>query len=64
MLLSAPFLGLMRASVALSLDLYGLLTKGDPVSWAGLVQRLEVSLKTVDGILDNWPRVFLPRNGN
>lgn len=42
----------------LSLDLYRLLAKGQPVPRTALAERLGVSVETVNCILDSWPGVF------
>ena len=42
----------------LSLDLYRLLAEGQPVPRKALAKRLEISLETVNRILDGWPGVF------
>ena len=42
----------------LSLDLYRLLADGQPVPRTALARRLEISLETVNRILDGWPGVF------
>jgi alkylmercury lyase len=42
----------------LSLDLYRLLSEGQPVPRSALAQRLEVPVETVNRILDGWPGVF------
>ncbi len=42
----------------LSLDLYRLLAEGQPVPRTVLAKRLEISLDTVNRILDGWPGVF------
>ncbi len=42
----------------LSLDLYRLLADGQPVPRTALAKRLEISLETVNRILDGWPGVF------
>jgi alkylmercury lyase len=42
----------------LSLDLYRLLAEGQPVPRTALAKRLEISLETVNRILDGWPGVF------
>jgi alkylmercury lyase len=42
----------------LSLDLYRLLAEGQPVPRTELAKRLEISLETVNRILDGWPGVF------
>ena len=42
----------------LSLELYGLLSGGQPVARALLAERLHVSVEIVDRILDRWPGVF------
>ena len=42
----------------LSLELYRLLARGQPVSRALLAQRVRIPVETVDRILDGWPGVF------
>jgi alkylmercury lyase len=42
----------------LSLELYRLLSGGQPVSRAVLAERLQSSVEMVDRILDGWPGVF------
>jgi alkylmercury lyase len=42
----------------LSLDLYRLLAEGQPVPRTALAKRLEISVETVNRILDGWPGVF------
>ena len=42
----------------LSLELYRLLSGGQPVARAVLAERLQVSVEIVDQILDGWPGVF------
>ena len=42
----------------LSLEVYRLLSGGEPVARAVLAERLQVSVETVDRILDSWPGVF------
>ncbi len=42
----------------LSLDLYRLLAEGQPVPRTALAKRLEISIETVNRILDGWPGVF------
>jgi len=42
----------------LSLELYRLLSDGEPVLRAVLAERLQVSVEIVDRILDGWPGVF------
>jgi alkylmercury lyase len=42
----------------LSLDLYRLLADGQPVPRTALARRLEISMETVNRILDGWPGVF------
>ena len=42
----------------LSLELYRLLSVGEPVTRAVLAERLQVSVEIVDPILDGWPGVF------
>jgi len=42
----------------LSLELYRLLADGQPVPRTALAERLEVSIETVNRILDGWPGVF------
>lgn len=42
----------------LSLELYRLLSVGEPVTRAVLAERLQVSVEIVDHILDSWPGVF------
>src|SRR5258708_35601030 len=42
----------------LSLELYRLLSGGQPVARAVLADRLQVSVEIVDRILDGWPGVF------
>lgn len=42
----------------LSLELYRLLSVGQPVARAVLAARLQVSVEIVDRILDGWPGVF------
>jgi alkylmercury lyase len=42
----------------LSLELYGLLSGGQPVARALLAERLHVSVEIVDRVLDGWPGVF------
>ena len=42
----------------LSLELYRLLSGGQPVTRAALAERLQVSIETIDRILDRWPGVF------
>ena len=42
----------------LSLELYRLLSVGEPVTRAVLAERLQVSIEIVDPILDGWPGVF------
>ncbi len=43
----------------LSLDLYRLLAEGQPVPRTGLAERLEISVETVNRVLESWPGVFL-----
>jgi hypothetical protein len=42
----------------LSLELYRLLSEGQPVTRAVLAERLQASAEIVDRILDGWPGVF------
>jgi alkylmercury lyase len=42
----------------LSLDLYRLLSKGQPVPRTALAERLDIPVETVSRILDGWPGVF------
>jgi alkylmercury lyase len=42
----------------LSLELYRMLSEGQPVPRGALAQRLAIPEKTVDGIIDGWPGVF------
>jgi alkylmercury lyase len=42
----------------LSLDLYRLLAEGQPVPRMALAKRLEISVESVNCILDGWPGVF------
>src|SRR5260370_10040737 len=42
----------------LSLELYRLLSGGQPVMRAALAERLRVAIETIDRILDRWPGVF------
>ena len=42
----------------LSLELYRLLSAGQPVARRVLAERLQVSVETVDSTLDDWPGVF------
>lgn len=42
----------------LSLELYRLLAEGQPVPHAALADRLDISVETVNQILDRWPGVF------
>src|SRR5258708_21208353 len=42
----------------LSLDLYRLLAEGQPVPRTALAKRLEISVETVNRIMDGWPGVF------
>ncbi|HEV2174387.1 MAG TPA: organomercurial lyase, partial [Nitrospira sp.] len=42
----------------LSLELYRLLSGGQPVRRAALAERLQVGIETIDRILDCWPGVF------
>src|SRR5581483_9728848 len=42
----------------LSLELYRLLSGGQPVARAVLAERLHVSVEIVDRVLDRWPGVF------
>src|SRR5258708_6498337 len=42
----------------LSLELYRLLSGGQPVARAVLAERLQISVEIVDPILDGWPGVF------
>ena len=42
----------------LSLELYRLLAKGQPVPRQRLAQRLESTVETVNKTLDSWPGVF------
>ena len=42
----------------LSLDLYRLLAEGQPVPRTALAKQLEISIETVNRILDGWPGVF------
>jgi len=42
----------------LSLELYRLLSEGQPVARAVLAERLQASAEIVDRILDGWPGVF------
>ncbi len=42
----------------LSLELYRLLSGGQPVARALLAERLQVSVEIVDRVLDGWPGVF------
>ncbi len=47
----------------LSLELYRLLSGGQPVARVVLAERLQVSIETVDRILDRWPGVFSDSKG-
>src|SRR5882672_1724209 len=42
----------------LSLELYRLLSEGEPILRAVLAERLQVSVEIVDRILDGWPGVY------
>ena len=62
---NAVALGIVRVFPALSLfeqrlslELYRLLSEGEPVLRAVLAERLQVAIETVDRILDRWPGVF------
>jgi hypothetical protein len=52
------FLSLDRFEQRLSLELYRLLSGGQPVARADLAARLQVSVDIVNRILDGWPGVF------
>lgn len=47
----------------LSLALYRLLAEGQPVPLTSLAERLEISIETVNRILDDWPGVFSDAQG-
>ena len=53
------FPALDRFEQRLSLELYRLLSGGQPVARAVLAERLQVSVEIVNRILDGWPFVFL-----
>ncbi len=42
----------------LSLELYRLLSGAQPVTRAALADRLQVTIETIDRILNRWPGVF------
>ncbi len=52
------FPSLDRFEKRLSLELYRLLSGGQPVTRAAVADRLESSVEKVDRILDGWPGVF------
>jgi alkylmercury lyase len=52
------FPALDRFEQCLSLELYRLLSGGQPVARAVLAERLQVSVEIVNRILDGWPGVF------
>src|SRR6266567_1452457 len=52
------FPALDRFEQRLSLELYRLLSEGQPVGPAVLAERLQASAEVVDRILDGWPGVF------
>jgi alkylmercury lyase len=52
------FPALDRFEQRLSLELYRLLSGGQPVACAVLAERLQVSVEIVNRILDGWPGVF------
>ena len=52
------FPSLDRFEQRLSLELYRLLSGGQPVSRGVLADRLEASVEVIDRILDGWPGVF------
>jgi alkylmercury lyase len=52
------FPALDRFEQRLSLELYRLLSEGQPVAPAVLAERLQVSVAIVNRILDGWPGVF------
>ncbi len=54
----SAFPALNRFEQRLSLELYRLLSGGQPVPRALLAERLQSSVVTVDRILDDWPGVF------
>ena len=56
------FPALDRFEQRLSLELYRLLSGGQPVARAALAERLEISVDIVDRILDHWPACFLTQS--